>query len=187
MLHLTPVRILEEFQAEVEASSSTDHIQQVRTESLLHLIIELRIINNLSDQYADDDHEDLSVKLAHEYGFVQVHLEQSQVRISLQRRLELFAKEFLKHAGILRRLNIFCRLHFEQHLQDALVELNASFDFVPMRNRLKGCNAVDGLFILLRFEYRADRDVFGRLQVGTEHHLVETIILHVLHDGDFLC
>ena len=91
MLDLTPVCILEKFQTEIEAISSANHFEQIGTESLLSLIIELRIVNYLSDNDANDDHEDLSIKLAHKYRFVQIHLEQSQVRISLQRRLKLFA------------------------------------------------------------------------------------------------
>ena len=134
MLDLAAVAVLQELEAKVKAWRGSNHTEEVSAEFLLHHIVEVQVVDDLSVQNVHDHGEDLRIKLTNKYRFVEIHLEQSEIRISLQGRRQLFAQELFEDADVLRSLQIFGSLHFEQHLDHFMVEGHTTFHIVTVRN-----------------------------------------------------
>ena len=142
---------------------------------MLHLIVESFIINNLKLECLHDFYEELRVKFPDEYSFIVLKVDQTQVGVALHRVLDFLGEKLLKLLLRLRRLKFLINFNLKQVFNNLFIIASACYLHVSCKEISRRVNVV--------LVYLIDCPLFNREQIGTENHLVETIIVHMLQDG----
>ena len=151
---------------------------------MLLVCIECFILDDLSDEGLDHLQQQFTVEFTLEYFRVVLKVYQTRVRVPLEGVGAFLGEELLELFLVLRRIQILICCHLESVPHDFSIETNVILLLVD--NVCIGCGVVQGVFFGVRVVDLASRPCLDWHKVGTEDHLAESIVIHVLQTSSFL-
>lgn len=183
LFNLRAIIVFHEVKEEIKFWRRCKQSHELGDEQLLFADGEGHVVDDLLLECVDNGQKHLSVKLVYNNRFVVLKIDQTHVSIPLHCIPAFLAEEFLELADAFGRLQALVLLQLKGQFHDIFVEADGLL--VAVCDAIERSNWID---IARRWHVVVHVWHLARLhglEVGTQYHLSELIVIHVLHACQF--